>query len=181
MTASVKSEELLRAKIFELLKTPSTQKQVTAQVRAAKSRIRAAFTELTRQEKIFVSAWDSREGGAGAFAAIYSQGQGVTPPKPFICHDKRILEILPATKKEIMEKLGMSGTAVYEAIKGLGNRVSVGDQKRSERGRMLDVYFDTHAERVERGCFYPAESTTDYAIRTQPVSVWAMGAMGARA
>ena len=173
---------IFQARVLESLAEPATQLQLAQRLCVNRYCAALAIKELVRQKRAFLSDWILPV-GSGHASAVYTQGQGVSPPRPRASHDARILAILPATAREISEKLGMSQSTACTAITRMRGRVFVSGWKNLERGVKAAIYDATSCPVPDASApleiQYVARPRTDCVLRGTP---WAgMSFIGAQA
>lgn len=177
--------EPYRARVLRALDRPSTVRQLCEKLGASPSRIRNSIKELSGS--VFVSGWVNSE-AKGVQSAIYSRGQGVTPPRQvYVSGATLVLEALPGAVCDIVKVTGLSRSRALDILLGLADKKKAYISGRGDSGaagRAPAVYSrgQPKKEPVRKFECRPApESSVQHAIRTQPTSVWALSSMGARA
>lgn len=167
-------------RVMRALGEPATMRQLRERMGgASRSRVSSALAGLIEKKAVFVSGWEPAEKRGRQLSAIYSRGWGVTPERPvYVPGSIRVLSAMPGTVREIAEKTGLARNRVLDIILGMEGRWHVSGQGDAPNGGRAPAIYSRGrppaAPRKFEACPAP-ESSVQFAMRTQPASVFALG------
>lgn len=167
--------ETKEIRVLASLAKPATMAQLAERLGISLGRVSLALKALGESRLVFVSGWapSARTGHWGP--AIYSLGQGVTPPRPPLPTISVLLAAMPGTVREISKKTGLHEHRVQEIINTMGGLTHVSNRVRQAGtgGRLAAVYSQGAGKPQPK----PSDIAVNRAIRAQSPLFWAINRM----